>query len=404
MERIQVTKLAQIPEADITFGDMTIFVGEQATGKSILLQLVKLVLDTEAIVQSLKRRGFDWQEEREKFLYLYFGEGMQSIWDSDATKIIVDRREFALDQVLSKSSKVLSRRTSGRARLRSLLNRRWEKSESLFLIPANRVITLKGGWPRAFTDYDIGDPYVVKQFSEELRHLMGEVVMSGEGTIFPPVKQMDRVLQEAIGESVFVDAKVKLDSSELRKRIVLDIEGVELPFMVWSAGQKEFMPLLMGLYLLMPSPRTQKMDNINWVVIEEPEVGLHPKAISVVLTVFLELMSRGYKVIVSTHSAQVLELVWAIQHLVKEGGKPTALLKMLDLRPNSFSRNMAQTALEKTFKTYYFSWQDKKVRVQDISTLDAEDPDEAVSDFGGLTTFGTKAAEVVSDAVWKGNS
>ena len=400
MERIQVTKLAQIPEADITFGDMTIFVGEQATGKSILLQLVKLVLDTEAIVQSLKRNGFDWQEKREKFLYLYFGEGMQNIWDSEATKITVDRREFALDKVLSRSSKVLS----GRTRRPFLLNKTREKSESLFLIPANRVITLKGGWPRAFTDYDTGDPYVVKQFSEELRHLMGEVAMSGEGAIFPPVERMNRVLQETIGESIFVDAEVKLNSSEMRKRIVLDIEGVELPFMVWSAGQKEFMPVLMGLYLLMPSRRTQKAENINWVVIEEPEVGLHPKAISVVLTVFLELMRRGYKVIVSTHSAQVLELVWAIQHLVKEGAKPTALLKMLDLTPNHFSMKMAQTALEKTFKTYYFSWRDKKVRVQDISTLEAEDTDEAVSDFGGLTAFSTKVSEIVSEAIWKGNS
>ena len=45
MERIKLTSLGQITEADITFGDMTIFVGEQASGKSILLQLVKLISD-----------------------------------------------------------------------------------------------------------------------------------------------------------------------------------------------------------------------------------------------------------------------------------------------------------------------------------------------------------------------
>ena len=45
MKRIKVTSLGQIPEADISFGDLTVFVGEQASGKSILLQLVKLVLD-----------------------------------------------------------------------------------------------------------------------------------------------------------------------------------------------------------------------------------------------------------------------------------------------------------------------------------------------------------------------
>ena len=406
MDRIQVEKLGQIQEADITFGNMTIFVGEQATGKSILLQLMKLVLDTEGIIRSLKQHSFDWESDREKFLQLYFGEGMQRILNSESTKIIVDNRKLELDKVLSRNDKVLSRKMSGK--MNSLLPRGMvEKAESLFLIPANRVVTMKGGWFRNFTDYDTGDPYVVKQFSEELRLLMDEVSVSGKGTIFPPVGRMDRKLQAAIVESIFAGAEVKVDNSRLRKRIVLDLEGEHLPFMEWSAGQKEFMPLLMGLYLLMPLRKTKNTD-INWVVIEEPEVGLHPKAISALLAIFLELMRRGYKVIISTHSSQVLEMVWAIQHLYKAGAKPRALLDMLDLSHSRLCRSMAQTALEtarhKKFKTYYFSRRGKNVKVKDISTLDAEDPDEAVSDFGGLTTFGTKAAEAVSDAVWKGNS
>ena len=40
----------------------------------------------------------------------------------------------------------------------------------------------------------------------------------------------------------------------------------------------------------MPSGKTQKKDNIDWVVIEEPEMGLHPKAISALLLIFLELL------------------------------------------------------------------------------------------------------------------
>jgi hypothetical protein len=41
MKNIRVTNLGQIKEADINFGDLTLFVGPQATGKSILLQLIK---------------------------------------------------------------------------------------------------------------------------------------------------------------------------------------------------------------------------------------------------------------------------------------------------------------------------------------------------------------------------
>jgi ABC-type uncharacterized transport system ATPase subunit len=40
--RLQVKQLGPIREADITFGDLTVIVGPQATGKSILLQTIKL--------------------------------------------------------------------------------------------------------------------------------------------------------------------------------------------------------------------------------------------------------------------------------------------------------------------------------------------------------------------------
>ena len=381
MKRLSVTSLGQISESDISFGDMTVFVGEQASGKSIMLQLVKLILDVDDIRQTLTKHGFDWHDKKDDFLSLYFGEGMDGIWDNTTTKIIVDDEDFELDKTLSKKDR--------------------KKAENLLLIPAHRAMTLKDGWPRAFTDYAIGDPYVVKQFSEHLRLLLETSLEFSKGDIFPHTGRMNKTIRDAIGESIFRGAKVKLDRSGLRKRIVLDVAGTQLPYMVWSTGQREFLPLLMGLYRLMPSGGEQRKNNINWVVIEEPEMGLHSKAISALLTVFLELIRHGYKVIVSTHSSQVLELVWSIQYLVKAGAEPTQLLKVLDLKPNYFSRPLAETALEKTFKTYYFAQQDKIVHVKDISTLDAEDPDEAVSDFGGLTAFSTKVSEVVSEAMWR---
>ena len=376
MERIRLTSLGQIREADISFGDLTVFVGEQASGKSILLQLVKLTLDAGNITQTLRKHGFDWRKNVDNFLSLYFGEGMQTIWNQDETKVTVDKVDFI-------PQKALSRRKTG---------------ENLFLIPAHRVVTLKDGWPRAFTDYATSDPYVVKEFSEQLRLLMEAGLGSGESAIFPQKGRMNKTLRDAIGKSIFRDAAIRLDRSGLRKRIVLDVAGNQLPFMVWSTGQREFTPLLLGLYWLMPSGKAKK-NNINWVVIEEPEMGLHPKAISALLIVFLELMKRGYKVIVSTHSSQVLELIWAIQYLVKARAEPIQLLKVLGLRSNYFSKPLAEVVLGKTFKTYYFSRQDNVVNVKDISTLDAEDPDEAVSEFGGLTAFSTRTSEVVSEAM-----
>ena len=381
MKNLKLTSLGQIPEADITFGDLTVFVGEQASGKSILLQLMKLILDAGDITQTLKKHGFDWHDELNNFLSLYFGEGMDGIWDNASTKITVDDERFELDKVLSRKGK--------------------KKAESLFLIPAQRVMTLKDGWPRAFTDYAIGDPYVVKQFSEHLRLFLETSLGISEDVIFPKAHRMNKTIRDAIGGSIFGGAQVKLDRSGLRKRIILDVEGNQLPFMVWSTGQREFVPLLLGLDRLMPSGSARKKNRVNWVVIEEPEMGLHPQSFSVLLIVLFELLRRDYKVLVSTHSSQIPELIWAIQLLIKWNASSTRLLKLLDLNATRFSMELAKTVFEeKAFKTYYMSPHNA---VKDISTLDAEDPDKAISDWGGLTLFSTNVADVISEAMWEAN-
>ena len=182
MERIHLTSLGPISEADITFGDMTVFVGEQASGKSLLLQLVKLILDAEPIVRTLKTHGFDWHKKPAEFLYLYFGEGMESTW-SDATQVAVDEQEFALEKVFARKSR--------------------RKAESVYLIPAQRVVTLKDGWPRCFTDYASGAPYAVKRFSEQLRLLLDMDFGRGDRLIFPQSRFLNQTIRNAVGESVF---------------------------------------------------------------------------------------------------------------------------------------------------------------------------------------------------------
>ena len=290
-----------------------------------LLQLVKLISDAGDITQTLKKHGYDWQRDRNKFLSLYFGEGMQGIWKENETTVVYDRTDF----------------TPQKATLKR------KKDESLFLIPAHRVVTLKDGWPRAFTDYGTSDPYVVKEFSEQLRLLMEAGLGSGKRAIFPQEGRMNKTIRDAIGRNIFGKAEVRLDRSGLRKRIVLDVEGAQLPFMVWSTGQREFAPLLLGMYWLMPSGNTQKKNNINWVVIEEPEMGLHPQAISALLLMFLELLRRGYKVIVSTHSSQILELIWAIQFIAKSKNAPARLRQLLGLNANAFTYDLTETVIHK---------------------------------------------------------
>ena len=81
MATLNIEHLGQIKEANLTFGDLTVLVGPQATGKSIALQLLKLMVDAGQVQAELGRYGLDWEGKLPEFLDVYFGEGMRSIWE-----------------------------------------------------------------------------------------------------------------------------------------------------------------------------------------------------------------------------------------------------------------------------------------------------------------------------------
>ncbi|MEO8007474.1 MAG: ATP-binding protein [Betaproteobacteria bacterium] len=117
VKRIRLKNIGPIKEADVEFGDLTVVVGPQATGKSIFLQLLKLAVDYPAIHTEFKRFNIDWRGVDSDFLQLYFGEGMASIWDATSSQLEIDgagrflvlRRESRTRKEMSASS--LSRRS-----------------------------------------------------------------------------------------------------------------------------------------------------------------------------------------------------------------------------------------------------------------------------------------------------
>jgi hypothetical protein len=196
-------------------------------------------------------------------------------------------------------------------------------------------------------------------------------------------------------QSVFAGFKLTVDKVRSQKRLVLDSGSGNLPYMVWSAGQREFVPLLLGLYWLMPPAKVPRRGDIRWVVIEELEMGLHPRAIATVLVIVLELLTRGYNVCLSTHSPQVLEMVWAMETLRLKGGSPDALLDLFGAKHSHPLREMAASAIGKTSKVYYF---DPSGPVRDISQLDPASDVAQEASWGGLLEFSARANEAVAKA------
>lgn len=180
----------------------------------------------------------------------------------------------------------------------------------------------------------------------------------------------------------------------------MNIDNMNIPFITWSAGQKEFLPLLLGFYWLCPPSKVSKKDKYQYVVMEEPEMGLHPQAIKSVILQVIDLLSRGYKVIISTHSPVILEFSWAFNTLQAAGLKDSALFELFDIARTAPTNRLFKDILKsKTIKTYYFSRRDNRVIAKDITSLDSASEDFDISEWGGLSEFSTRATDVVAKYV-----
>jgi hypothetical protein len=376
---LKIENVGQIKKADIRFGDLTVFVGPQAAGKSIALQLLKLLVDGGYIQTELKRHGVDWGGQVPDFFDAYFGEGMRALWQEDASRITWEGKVTKMHALLARQQR--------------------RKGESLFYVPAQRVLTLRNGWPRPFTDFSAGDPFVVRQFSERLRQLMEGREFAGTGQVFPPKYRRRHVYRDLLNETIFQDFTLRIDKHLSQKRLVLSQRGGNggLPFMVWSTGQREFVPLLLAFYDLMgPLPiRWHK-----WVVIEEPEMGLHTRAISTVLLMTLGLLECGYKVCISTHSPYVLDVVWALNRLKRYRAPIDLVREIFDAPKERQINEIAKSALTKDSRVYYFDRGSGKVK--DISNLDPGATDEVEAGWGGLSEFSGRVGDVVARAVARG--
>jgi hypothetical protein len=375
IKTLNIKSLGQIREANLSFGDLTVLVGPQATGKSIALQLLKLMVDTGQVQEEMGRYGLDWEHRLPEFLDVYFGEGMRSIWREGSTAIEWDGKPVDLPQIAKR--------------------KRPNKEESLFFIPAQRVLALRDGWPRPFTDYAPGDPFAVREFSEKLRVLI-EREFGASIELFPQERRLKRELRDLLQLHMFSNFHLKVDKFHSQKRLVLGPERTKasLPYMVWSAGQREFVPLLLGFYWLMPPTKVATRDEIKWVVLEELEMGLHPRAIGVVLLFVLELLARGYRVCLSTHSPQVLEIVWALKHLKANRADARAVLEIFEADNTQSMRKLAATVMTKALRVFYFDRESGKTR--DISELDPSAEEEGHSGWGGLSEFSGRANRVVA--------
>lgn len=237
--RLVIRDFAQISEASIAFRDLTVLVGAQGTGKSLVLQWLKAAIDGKYIVETLRDAG--QEVSRKTVIDLVFGVGMKSAW-RDTIKVVFEGKDVS----------------------RTTIEKRGDGVEKLFFIPAHRSMLISDGWATPFQKLTPETPVVARLFSQNLF----ERFNAREGArLFPLDRLLKRVYRELIDDAVFHGGTVGVRQDEqLAKRLRLRFKGerkTSLPFMTWTAGQREFTPLLLGLYHLLPPRKQKKDDNIN---------------------------------------------------------------------------------------------------------------------------------------------
>ena len=378
MKNICLSNFGPIKEANIKFGDLTILIGPQASGKSVLLQLYKLIQDEKHIRNTLNKYGFNWGYSAKEVLERFFGEGMSTL-EKDTTRISIDNLLTNLGSLVPGKNEPLDPITK----------------ETIFYIPAHRVLCVHKGWPNYFSEFESSDPYVLRNFSETLRLSINFDLQ--EESYFPQQNRLSKILQDSINKEIYHGNKIEIEKSD-RLKFVLDVNKKSLSFGQWSTGQKEFFPLLMSLYWLIPPDKDGKKNDIETVIIEEPEMGLHPRAIKTVILQVMELLSRGYKVVISTHSNVIPEFVWALNLIKQNNGSINDILSLFGIEDPAYGESLADI-MSKKINTYYFKHSVDGVIAKDISSLDAFSDDKDIAEWGGISSFSSTASEIVARLV-----
>ncbi len=377
MKRLQVNAFGPVQQADVKFGDLTVLVGPQATGKSLFVQLYKLIQDAPAVADHLERRGFDWTNAPDPvaaFCALYVG-GLDGIFVPNTTIYRDDRR---IDPF-----------TIVKPQIRPSV-------ETAFLIPTQRSLVFQDCWPKPFMAYETGYPYSIRHFSECIRSFLEQLP---DGVMRELIAVPE--LRTAVATSIYGGSTLEVERVGEDRRLVLKPRGSSSALLcgAWSTGQREFTPLLIGLAAFASKMAGERETT---VILEKPEMGLHPEAVLSVGLLVLELLARNHRVILSTHSPVVLDLVWAMRELsaIPPEFGIMALCRIFNLdKPSPKASDVFAAALTKDYRTYFFKRTDSGVVTEDISTLDPGDENENIAGWGGLSGVSGRVGRIVEDVV-----
>ena len=391
-EHLTIRSFGPIQEAEIDARDLTIFVGPQATGKSLAAQVLYFLRGIEDVILSnltIFPQEFRTAESALKWwlgnpLYVYIDAATRLRWNSTQMareaihEIKWDQNRIHLSEALQ--SKV--RQLSDAVRLRDDSEEMsWNVPKQIY-VPAGRILysflpsysplyrRSAQQWPGyVLTFYETLGTVVTQlwQRKKQERRTSLEIGQPDESLVTDFVRRR-------------IDAIIKGQIRYGTDTILLKVGNNQLHPTTIAAGQMETWPF----WAIVEAGLISDIQ----VYLEEPEAHLHPGAQRSVMEIIAYLVRRGTRFLLTTHSPYILYAVnnFLMAQKVLDAGKslPADVPSEIALRP-------------KQVAAYRFSSDGTVHDIMDpeVGLIDEEELDHVADELGA--TF-TRLQERLGDA------
>ncbi len=359
MARLIIKNFSCIDDADVTLAPLTILIGPQASGKSVISKLVYFfyneISNVYEYISELEERTFDQysdliQRNFKKWfpaqawganafaiefivgpisirisrskprknsignLRLYISDFLKDTFASVQADIGAARDRISVSKdertLFGNLEVVWKIQKSIQSKLRGALGGDFVASQ--LFIPAGRSFFSSMG--KAVVAFEHGgflDPLTItfgKHFLVMRDQLGGRRFYLNSSRSEKNLKELSS-LRERLSEQLF-SGTIKVDKNE---EYIESKDGRKIPFAIMSSGQQELLPLWLALNEFFDRESAN-----HFVYIEEPEAHLFPLAQGILTEYFATLLgaSQGQKMLITTHSPYILA---KINNLLKAG-------------------------------------------------------------------------------------
>lgn len=330
MIKLEVNNFSCITSADLELGEITLIIGPQASGKSVLCKLNYFFFDIlemqyasisdgltyKAFTEALKDKFIQWfpisawgsgvfniqftagdfgirftrttyKEKPNDNFRIWISKEYEMAYKSISRRPIKDENEFDF-------SYIMDIRSSSRKNYSKILGA--DYIERHIFVPAGRSFFTNIG--KALSLFEHG------RVLDPLTLSFGRIYASfrdGDSIFYTRTASKNNKVLQMLNEILGGEIK-----SKRNEEYVLSNDGRKIPFSALSSGQQELLPLITVLPIFISS---LKGDNKALTYIEEPEAHLFPKAQSSLITALntiINLSDNSLKMVLTTHSPYVL--------------------------------------------------------------------------------------------------